>query len=256
VSNADLERGPAGPPRRSALRLSTGERLTGRQESVSLRRLRLDVTWENGSEHSGSRGFADTEGVTGSNPVAPTGKALTSGNAVALTTMALSNGNAGQLAVRAGSRGGVPDGERFPCLTFLFMDPPGPDPLLRSFERHLYAENRSARTVTTYLIALSHRRPAGLRLPARPRTSPEAATRADLEAFLADLLARRKASTAGANQKVLKIFYGWLAEERRFRPTRSCPPTRHPQGRTSWCPRGGLEPPVSGFAHRCSVPEL
>jgi hypothetical protein len=34
------------------------------------------------------------------------------------------------------------------------MDPPGPDPLIRSFERHLYAENRSARTVTTYLIAV------------------------------------------------------------------------------------------------------
>jgi hypothetical protein len=58
-----------------------GERLTGRQESVSLRRLRSGVTWENGVEHSGSRGFADTEGVTGSNPVAPTSKALTSGNA-------------------------------------------------------------------------------------------------------------------------------------------------------------------------------
>jgi len=30
------------------------------------------VTWENGVEHSGSRWFADTEEVTGSNPVAPT----------------------------------------------------------------------------------------------------------------------------------------------------------------------------------------
>jgi hypothetical protein len=48
-------------------------------------------------------------------------------------------------------------------LTSLFMDPPGRDPLLRSFERHLYAENRSARTVTTY----SHRRPAGRHLPPR-----------------------------------------------------------------------------------------
>ena len=74
---------------------------------------------------------------------------LTSGNAVALTSMALSSGNAGQFAVRAGSTDCVPDGERFPCLTSLFMDPPGLDPLTRSFERHLYAENRSARTVTT-----------------------------------------------------------------------------------------------------------
>jgi hypothetical protein len=38
----------------------------------SLRRLRSAATWANGSLHSGSRGFADTEGVTGSNPVAPT----------------------------------------------------------------------------------------------------------------------------------------------------------------------------------------
>ena len=30
----------------------------------------------------------------------------------------------------------------------------GCDPLIRSFGRYLYAENRSARTVTTYLIAV------------------------------------------------------------------------------------------------------
>ena len=34
------------------------------------------------------------------------------------------------------------------------MDPAAPDPLLRSFERHLRAENRSDQTVATYLIAL------------------------------------------------------------------------------------------------------
>jgi hypothetical protein len=53
-----------------------------------------------------------------------------------------------------GSAGRVLDEERFPCLTFLFMDPSGRDPLLRSFERHRYAEVRSARTVTTHLIAV------------------------------------------------------------------------------------------------------
>ena len=72
------------------------------------------------------------------------------------------------------------------------MDPLGPDPLIRSFERHLYAENRSARTVITYLIAV---RQADTFLRARG-TSLEAATRGDLEAFLGDLLSRRKASTA------------------------------------------------------------
>jgi hypothetical protein len=48
-----------------------------RQESVSLRHPRSEATWENGSQHSGSPGFADTEEVTGSNPVAPTTPALT-----------------------------------------------------------------------------------------------------------------------------------------------------------------------------------
>src|SRR4029450_10252713 len=37
------------------------ERFPGREESVSLGHRRSKVTWENGSEHSGSRGFADTE---------------------------------------------------------------------------------------------------------------------------------------------------------------------------------------------------
>ena len=60
------------------------EHVTGRQAGVSLRQLWSEVTWENGVEHSGSQGFADTEEVTGSNPVAPTHKALTSGNAVDL----------------------------------------------------------------------------------------------------------------------------------------------------------------------------
>ena len=36
-------------------------------------------------------------------------------------------------------------------FTSLFMDPLGPDPLIRSFERHLYAENRSSRTVMEWL---------------------------------------------------------------------------------------------------------
>ena len=44
-------------------------------------------------------GFADTEEVTGSNPVAPTSKTLTSGNDAALTITVLSRRNAGQFAV-------------------------------------------------------------------------------------------------------------------------------------------------------------
>src|SRR5512132_2961776 len=83
-------------PRRSCRKPTTASHhllaqvITEHQESISLRGLRLESTWENGAWHSGSRWFADTEGVTGSNPVAPTNKGLTSGNAVALTVTALS----------------------------------------------------------------------------------------------------------------------------------------------------------------------
>jgi hypothetical protein len=115
----------------------------------------------------------------------------------------------------AGPRGCVPDGERFPCLTFLFIDPLGPDPLIPSFERHLYAENRSARTSSPISSASGRRC-----LPARAWHQPEAATRANLEAFIADLLARRTASTAAATSH--KILYGWLAEEEEI-PTKHSP---------------------------------
>jgi len=72
------------------------------------------------------------------------------------------------------------------------MDPLGPDLLIRSFERQLDAENRSSRTVIGYLVAV-RRADSFLR---ERGASLEAATRGDLEAFLGDLLSRRKASTA------------------------------------------------------------
>ena len=86
------------------------------------------------------------------------------------------------------------------------MDDAAPTSLARSFERHLRAENRSERTVATYLNGL---RQAEAFLRARG-TSLEAATRADLEAFMGDLLARRAPSTAATYYKIL---YAWLAEE-------------------------------------------
>jgi hypothetical protein len=48
------------------------ERFPGGQESVSLSQLRSESTCDNRASHSGSLCFADTEEVTGSNPVAPT----------------------------------------------------------------------------------------------------------------------------------------------------------------------------------------
>jgi site-specific recombinase XerD len=89
------------------------------------------------------------------------------------------------------------------------MDPAAPNPLLRSFERHLRAENRSNQTVATYLIAL---RQAEAFLTARGTTLGEAG-RADLEAYLGDLLTRRAAATAATYYKVLKLLYQWLEDE-------------------------------------------
>jgi site-specific recombinase XerD len=89
------------------------------------------------------------------------------------------------------------------------MDPRPPSPLLRSFERHLRAMNRSQQTVATYLIAA---RQAEAFLTARG-TSLAHATRADLEAYFGDVLARRSASTAATYHKVLRILYRWLTEE-------------------------------------------
>jgi site-specific recombinase XerD len=89
------------------------------------------------------------------------------------------------------------------------MDKAAQDPLIRSFERHLRAENRSERTIATYLVGL-HQADAFLRAHG---TTLEAATRTDLEAFLADLLTRRTASTAATYYKPLKLLYAWLVEE-------------------------------------------
>jgi site-specific recombinase XerD len=89
------------------------------------------------------------------------------------------------------------------------MDPSAPSPLLRSFERHLRAENRSDQTVATYLIGL---RQAEAFLAARGTTLAEAG-RADLEAYLGDLLTRRAAATAATYYKVLKLLYQWLEDE-------------------------------------------
>jgi hypothetical protein len=60
------------------------------------------------------------------------------------------------------------------------MDATSASPLLRSFERHLCAANRAPTTVSTYLHAV---RQAHRFLHARGKTF-EAATRADLEAFM------------------------------------------------------------------------
>ena len=89
------------------------------------------------------------------------------------------------------------------------MDRAAYSPLLRSFERHLRAENRSERTITSYLQSA---RQAEAFLTARD-TRLTAAGRGDLEAFLGELLERRAAATVWTRYKVLRILYRWLEEE-------------------------------------------
>src|SRR4030095_12542620 len=89
------------------------------------------------------------------------------------------------------------------------MDPAAPNPLLRSFERHLRAENRSDQTVATYLIAL---RQAEAFLTARG-TTLAAAGRADPEAYLGGLVTRRAPATAAPYKKGLKLLYQWREDE-------------------------------------------
>ena len=89
------------------------------------------------------------------------------------------------------------------------MDATPASPLVCLFERHLRAANRAPPTVATYLHAV---RQAHGFLQARG-TTLEAASRADLEVFMADLLGRRAPATAATYRKVLKILYAWLVEE-------------------------------------------
>jgi site-specific recombinase XerD len=119
------------------------------------------------------------------------------------------------------------------------MEEPARSPLILSFERHLRAQNRSERTVATYLIAL---RQADAFLRAR-RTTIEAAGRADLEAFLTDLLTRRAPSTAATYYKVLKLLYAWLADEEEIPadPMRRMKPPIVPDKPVPIVPEDGLK---------------
>src|SRR5918994_2020500 len=87
-------------------------------------------------------------------------------------------------------------------------EPRLPD-LARSFERHLRAENKSDRTVETYLEAVRLLQ-ADL---ARRGVGLAEADRAHIEAFLPDLLARWKPATAANRYRSLKVFYAWLEDE-------------------------------------------
>jgi integrase/recombinase XerC len=87
-----------------------------------------------------------------------------------------------------------------------------PGSLLRSFERHLRAQNRSERTVDNYL---ENARRVEVFLEGRGKRLDEA-TQADLEDLLGDILRRRSANTAATRYKVMRVLYRWLEEEEEF----------------------------------------
>src|SRR5215218_4873578 len=89
------------------------------------------------------------------------------------------------------------------------MADPSVADLVRSFELHLRAENKAGRTIETYLDAL---RLAARFLAARG-VELEQARREDIEAFIADQLARWKPATAANRYRSLRVFYGWLETE-------------------------------------------
>jgi site-specific recombinase XerD len=116
------------------------------------------------------------------------------------------------------------------------MDRAALSPLLRSFERHLRAENRSERTIASYLQSA---RQAETFLAGRG-TSLTAASRADLEAFLGDLLGRRAAATAATRYKVLRILYRWLEDEVAVNPMAKMRPPIVPEQPVPVVPEDGL----------------
>jgi integrase len=118
------------------------------------------------------------------------------------------------------------------------MDRADLSPLLRSFERHLRAANRADTTIASYLASL---RQAEAFLAARDVGLLEA-ERADLEAFLGDLLARQAASTAATRYKVLRLFHQRLEEEGEVtsNPTAKLRPPIVPEQPVPVVPEDGL----------------
>ncbi len=88
-------------------------------------------------------------------------------------------------------------------------------PNLASFGRHLRAGNRSPMTITTYAKAV-RQLDAFLADRGMPRTVA-AIRREHVEAFIADLLGRRRPATAANRYRSVQQFFRWLVEEGEMR---------------------------------------
>lgn len=83
--------------------------------------------------------------------------------------------------------------------------------LATSFRRHLAAENKAPKTLTTYLEAV---RLLGEFLVRQGMpTAPASITREHLEMFIGDLLTRHKPATANNRYRALQAFFKWLVDE-------------------------------------------
>jgi site-specific recombinase XerD len=79
--------------------------------------------------------------------------------------------------------------------------------LLRSFTRSLRNANRSQRTIDSYLEA------ARLLVDFRPGVGLDAMTRDNIDAFMADQLARLRPASAAIRFRALRRFYNWAVDE-------------------------------------------
>jgi site-specific recombinase XerD len=79
--------------------------------------------------------------------------------------------------------------------------------LARSFERHLRAENKSSKTVTTYGESVIQLRAY---LAGEGITSADEVRREHVEGFLEQLLEKRSVATASVRFRALQQFFRWL----------------------------------------------
>jgi site-specific recombinase XerD len=83
--------------------------------------------------------------------------------------------------------------------------------MTRSFQRHLMAENKSPKTVDTYVMAV---RMLGRFLTAQGMpTEPADISREHIEEFLIDLQSRSKPGTVSTRFRGLQQFFKWLVDE-------------------------------------------
>jgi len=80
----------------------------------------------------------------------------------------------------------------------------------RSFERHLRAENKSPKTVTTYGESVAQLR---VYLAGEGIASAHEVRREHLEGFMEHLLETRSAATASVRFRALQQFWKWLADD-------------------------------------------